>query len=411
MSSKFPYRDLGRHQSKTKLSTITVHNMTPLTGVRASNKQLTAATVPQVAVFVGATAGIGKAALTELISTGFPVKAYIIGRDEAAFEPALSELRASYSSATLVFLQGELSLLAEAKRLTNIILRREGYIDLLFLSAGFLPFLGRQGTSEPTKITISLLVHVQLKQLIHPTKIVWLLITFTPIAESTEGVELSTAVAYYSRQIFIRRLLPLLRAKAKTTQSQQDASFRPRIVNVLAAGAETSTENLFLDDLQLKQDGHFSVPSYAGHVATMTSVSLRRLSEEAENKNIVVIHHHPGLVYTEIFKKSWGDQWDSSREHARPPAPDDIERSTPAEAGERALYLMTSAKYGGVGVPMGEGEAAGLTVRGTRDGSLLCVGDKLETLSSVSRILDSLEDSGAAETIWSYTDKVIGGYL
>ncbi|GMF75473.1 unnamed protein product [Aspergillus oryzae] len=351
MSSKFPYRDLGRHQSKTKLSTITVHNMTPLTGVRASNKQLTAVTVPQVAVFVGATAGIGKGALTELISTGFPVKAYIIGRDEAAFEPALSELRASYSSATL------------------------------------------------------------LKYLIHPTKIVWLLITFTPIAESTEGIELSTAVAYYSRQIFIRRLLPLLRAKAETTQSQHDASFRPRIVNVLAAGAETSTENLFLDDLQLKQDGHFSVPSYAGHVATMTSVSLRRLSEEAENKNIVMIHHHPGLVYTEIFKKSWGDQWDSSREHAGPPAPDDIERSTPAEAGERSLYLMTSAKYGGVGVPMGEGEAAGLTVRGTRDGSLLCVGDKLETLSSVSRILDSLEDSGAAETIWSYTDKVIGGYL
>ncbi|QMW44043.1 hypothetical protein G4B11_007413 [Aspergillus flavus] len=347
--------------------------MTPLTGVRASNKQLTAVTVPQVAVFVGATAGIGKGALTELISTGFPVKAYIIGRDEAAFEPALSELRASYSSATLVFLQGEISLLAEAKRLTDIILRREGYIDLLFLSAGFLPFLGRQ--------------------------------------ESTEGIELSTAVAYYSRQIFIRRLLPLLRAKAETTQSQHDASFRPRIVNVLAAGAETSTENLFLDDLQLKQDGHFSVPSYAGHVATMTSVSLRRLSEEAENKNIVMIHHHPGLVYTEIFKKSWGDQWDSSREHAGPPAPDDIERSTPAEAGERSLYLMTSAKYGGVGVPMGEGEAAGLTVRGTRDGSLLCVGDKLETLSSVSRILDSLEDSGAAETIWSYTDKVIGGYL
>ena len=148
MSSKFPYRDLGRHQSKTKLSTITVHNMTPLTGVRASNKQLTAVTVPQVAVFVGATAGIGKGALTELISTGFPVKAYIIGRDEAAFEPALSELRASYSSATLVFLQGEISLLAEAKRLTDIILRREGYIDLLFLSAGFLPFLGRQGTSD-----------------------------------------------------------------------------------------------------------------------------------------------------------------------------------------------------------------------------------------------------------------------
>ena len=58
-----------------------------------------------------------------------------------------------------------------------------------------------------------------------------------------------------------------------------------------------------------------------------------------------------------------------------------MERSTPAETGKRSLFVMTSAKYGGNGVPIGEGQEVGLTVQGTRNGSLLCVGDKLETLS------------------------------
>ncbi|GFF30918.1 uncharacterized oxidoreductase C736.13 [Aspergillus udagawae] len=343
--------------------------MVYLSEVRASNRQLTAATVPQVSVFVGATAGIGRAALSELIYTGFPVKVYIIGRDEAAFKPILSELQTSNPSATLIFLQGEVSLMAEAKRLTDTILSRETYIDLLFLSAGFLPFLGRQ--------------------------------------ENTEGIELSTAVAYYSRQIFIRRLFPLLRAKAAKRDADR-LSFRPRIVNVLAAGAETS--DLFLDDLQLKEPGHFSVPSYAGHVATMTSVSLKRLAEQAENKDIVIIHHHPGLVSTDLFKKSWGDQWDETKQHGSVTAPADIERSTPAEAGERSLYVMTSAKYGGEGAPMEEGQEAGLTVNGTKDGSLLCVGYKLETLS-LGDLLNSLVDSGAADTIWGHTNKLIGRHL
>jgi NADP-dependent 3-hydroxy acid dehydrogenase YdfG len=123
--------------------------MVPLAEVRASNSHLTPATIPQVSVFVGATSGIGKASLTELVSTGFPLKAYIIGRDEAAFRPVLSELQATNLAAELIFLQGEISLMTETKRLTDIILAREGAartgVDLLFLSSGFLPYQGRQG--------------------------------------------------------------------------------------------------------------------------------------------------------------------------------------------------------------------------------------------------------------------------
>ncbi|OJJ78139.1 hypothetical protein ASPBRDRAFT_112184 [Aspergillus brasiliensis CBS 101740] len=350
--------------------------MVSLSEVRASNTQVTPETIPKVSVFIGATSGIGKEALIKLVSTGFPLRAYIVGRDEAAFQPVLKELQASNPSATLIFLQGEISLMSESKRLTDIILSREketgGAIDMLFLSSGFLPFRGRQ--------------------------------------ETTEGIELSTAVSYYSRQVFIRRLLPLLQARAAARRATpgSSSSYRPRIVNVLAAGVETT--DLFIDDLELKEPGHFSIPTYAKHVATMTSVGLKRLAEQADNHDVVIIHHHPGLVSTELVKKSWGDQWDEKKQHGGPPAPSDMERTTPAEAGERSLYVMTSAKYGGSGVPIVEGQETGLTVQKTKDASLLCVGDKLETLD-VSNVLGSLEKDGVADKIWGLTNKLIGEYL
>lgn len=121
--------------------------MTSLATLRTSNAQLSGTTLPQVAVFVGATAGIGRATLSQYVNKGYPLKAYIVGRNEEEFKPVLSELRASNNAAELIFLEGQISLLAETKRLTDEILRREKHVDMLFLSAGILPFTGRQGMS------------------------------------------------------------------------------------------------------------------------------------------------------------------------------------------------------------------------------------------------------------------------
>lgn len=212
------------------------------------------------------------------------------------------------------------------------------------------------------------------------------------------------AVGYYSRQIFVRRLLPLLRAAFKPGTDQ----YCPRIVNVLGTGVETA--DLYLGDLELKQPDHFSVQSYANHSATMTSVSLKRLAERPENSNIIFIHHHPGLVSTEIFKKSWGDQWTEDKAAGGPKVTSDITRSTPEEAGARSLYVMTSSQYGGKGVPLTEGQEQGLTVNGTTDGSLFCVGNKMETLQ-LDGLLGDLERNGASDTIWCKTDELIENYL
>ncbi|KAJ5975634.1 hypothetical protein N7481_009341 [Penicillium waksmanii] len=313
----------------------------------------------KIAVFIGGTSWIGRATLTQFVNQGSPLKAYIVGRNEEEFRPVLCYLRASNKTAELIFLEGQVSLMAETKRLTDEILRREEHIDLFCLSADFLDAKGR---------------------------------------------ELATAVGYYSRQIFIQGLLPLLRAAFNTGTGQ----YSPRLVNVLGTGFETT--DLYLDNLELKEPGHSSVQSYAHHSATMTSISLKRLAERPENSEITFIHHHPGLFSTEIFQKCWGNQWSEDKAAGGPNAPSDITRCSPEEVGERSMYVMTSSQYGGNGIALTEGQKKGLTVNGTTKGSLFCVGDKLEILQ-LDGLLGKLEGNGASAIIWNKTNELIGNYL
>jgi NADP-dependent 3-hydroxy acid dehydrogenase YdfG len=119
--------------------------MVSLPETRDSNAQISDAYTPRLAVFVGGTAGIGKAALTALVSQKTPLKIYILGRNEASHREFLQHLQQSNSQAEIVWLEGQVTLLAEVKRLCIEIKSREESIDLLFLSAGFLPFTRRQG--------------------------------------------------------------------------------------------------------------------------------------------------------------------------------------------------------------------------------------------------------------------------
>ena len=115
------------------------------TPIKDSNSQLTEATTPRVAVLVGATDGIGKDALKALVSSGFPLRAYIVGRDKAKHQHLLEELRAINTNADLIYLEGQISLVSEVRRITDEINSKEQKIDLLYHSAGFLPFTGRKG--------------------------------------------------------------------------------------------------------------------------------------------------------------------------------------------------------------------------------------------------------------------------
>ncbi|KAK1980238.1 hypothetical protein LZ30DRAFT_723866 [Colletotrichum cereale] len=128
-------------------------SMVAIAQVRQSNAKLTAETVPRTAVFVGGTSGIGRLTLTELVSLGLSVKAYVVGRKatEAATRPLLEDLRRRNPSAELVWVEGEVSLLSETKRICEWIKARESRLDFLCLTAGYAPFGGRNKKQTPRK--------------------------------------------------------------------------------------------------------------------------------------------------------------------------------------------------------------------------------------------------------------------
>ncbi|EGU79228.1 hypothetical protein FOXB_10259 [Fusarium oxysporum f. sp. conglutinans Fo5176] len=105
----------------------------------------------------GGTAGIGKIALIQLVSLGFPIKVYVLGRNGATQKPFMEQLR-------------------ETSRLCNEIKAHEEKIDHLLLSTAYLPMGPRQETSK--------------------------------------GFEKASAVGYYSRLFIITHLLPPLSAAA-----------------------------------------------------------------------------------------------------------------------------------------------------------------------------------------------------
>lgn len=176
--------------------------------IQAANALINDATAPRVAVFVGGTSGIGKFTLKALVATGASVRIYLVGRksSEERMHAFIQELHSINPKAEIVWTEGEVALLAEAKRVCEVIKSKESRVDLLFLTTGYAPFGTRKETSE--------------------------------------GVEIAQSLEYYTRMLFAIHLLPLL-----------DKAEAPKVVSVLAGGLERAT--LDLDDLDLKKPGNF----------------------------------------------------------------------------------------------------------------------------------------------------------
>lgn len=120
--------------------------MVALTTIIANNAQLSSSPITLTAIFVGATSGIGKLTLTELSNVHIPIKAYVIGRASsyAAFKAHSDALCAANPATEVVWIEAEVSLLKEVKRVCSVIREREERVDLLFMSTGYAPFGGRQ---------------------------------------------------------------------------------------------------------------------------------------------------------------------------------------------------------------------------------------------------------------------------
>jgi NAD(P)-dependent dehydrogenase (short-subunit alcohol dehydrogenase family) len=120
--------------------------MVSISAVRAINAEVATLTSYITAVFVGSTSGIGRATLLELakIKTN-GLKVYIVGRNPGNQKQLLDELGKLNPKGEFIFLEGQITLLCDVKRVCDEIKSREQSLDILWLSAGALPFDGRKG--------------------------------------------------------------------------------------------------------------------------------------------------------------------------------------------------------------------------------------------------------------------------
>jgi hypothetical protein len=124
----------------------TIGVMVNISAIRKSNAKVDSSSAPRVAVFVGGTAGIGKLTLAELAALGTSFRAYVIGRkvSKASFATVRDDLQQANQNAEIVWIDGEVSLLSEVKRICSYIKTLEKNVDLLFMTTGYAPLGGRQ---------------------------------------------------------------------------------------------------------------------------------------------------------------------------------------------------------------------------------------------------------------------------
>ena len=119
--------------------------MVPLPLVQSSN-QLIPSTLPPylIAVFVGATSGIGEATLKQFAKHTVQPRAYFLGQSQDAGDRIAAECKALNPNGEYVFVKADVSLIRVVDEVCEGIKAKEKAINILFLSAG-LPITDRRG--------------------------------------------------------------------------------------------------------------------------------------------------------------------------------------------------------------------------------------------------------------------------
>ncbi|KAI1124148.1 hypothetical protein F5Y10DRAFT_250247 [Nemania abortiva] len=325
--------------------------------VQASNALINDTTAPRVAIFVGGTSGIGKFTLRALVATGASTRIYLVGRkgSEERMRAFIQELHSVNTKAEVIWTEGEVALLAETKRVCDIIKTKESHIDLLFLSAGYAPFGSRK--------------------------------------ETAEGNEVAQSLEYYSRMLFILHLLPLL----------HEAEV-PRVISVLGGGFERA--NINVDDPGLKKPGSFSWKAQAQYIA-MNTMGLEALAND--NPQVTFIHSWPGSVNT-------GNVWRGADPNSMMMSlfvgfvMEPIIRlvsMSDEESGQRHLFESTSSLFGGRGIPWNG--KPGVNSLEKQENGLFLVNYKCDCTPN-AKVVRVLREKALGK-IWDHTLEVLRPYL
>lgn len=115
--------------------------MVALDKVQKSNAQITT-THPAglVAVFAGATAGIGETSLREFARHTSKPRIYVVGRSQEACERLDVDLKGVNPEGQYIFIRSDVSLLRNVDDVCRQIRDKESAINVLFMSQGTLNF-------------------------------------------------------------------------------------------------------------------------------------------------------------------------------------------------------------------------------------------------------------------------------
>ncbi|KAI0123321.1 hypothetical protein BJ170DRAFT_641413 [Xylariales sp. AK1849] len=332
--------------------------MVSLNEIRRSNEALKPTRSGLTAVVVGGTNGIGRGFLSALASQTPSLKVYIIGRSQSTLDTLISDLKALNPDGTYIpVMAGDLTLLSSVEEACIDILKQESKIDLLFMSLGYLSFGGRD--------------------------------------ESPEGLDRITSIRHYARTLFILRLLPLLNAAPS-----------PRVVSALGGGLEGSISPFLPDDLGFRDPANYSLSTIAGATGTYVTLTLEQLQKQ--NPRVSFIHAFPGFVRSGLFESEhFGAVFKFIMKWFVMPTVGRLFFSSPAEAGERFLYVASSPTFGA----QGQGDELVTGSNGEKGSGAYTLNDKQEAVHS-DAVLKPLRADGSDNKIWEHTlgeiERVVG---
>ncbi|KAL3459492.1 hypothetical protein BJX64DRAFT_301235 [Aspergillus heterothallicus] len=322
--------------------------MMSLSDITASNAQLSATfTAGLVALFVGATSGIGAATLKAFAKYTRRPRAYFVGRSQEAADSIVSECQALNPDGEYIFIAADVSLIKVVDQVCAQIQAREAQLNILFLSQGVASF---------------------------------------DRAETSEGLHLVASLAYYSRMRFITQLLPLLKA----------APAHRRVITVGGGGMEGPIDPSDFPALRVP------VEQLRGHLITLITLGLEPVAKSAPQ--VSFIHDYPGAVDTPLTQQVLSIMGGRSGINGEGIP----ELMTPEESGERHVYLLTSPRYPAAGGETSLGGSSGEVVRGTNaqlGSGLYSVGVDGESASPETlEFLAKLRSEGMIEKIWQHTN-------
>lgn len=386
---------------KVVLSRLTRSRMVALDQVQASNAKI-ATTYPDglVAVFAGATAGIGETSLREFARHASRPRIYVIGRSREACDRLDADLKNVNPDGVYIFIRSDVSLLRNVDEVCKDIRNEETAINVLFMSQGTLNLTKGKPAAPPFFFSYrcSTRIYPSTRPMTRrgPRSRNSSSVAEEQATGTDEGLSYMLGLTYFGRMRMAANLLPLL----------QRAKGLRRVVSSFAGAHDGK---VYEEDWQGKE-GRVPALAARGHSAAMMTLGLAALARRAPEVSFV--HNFPGSVRTNLIRGDEGFVMQIIKYAFKVAL---LFVAVPLrEVGERHAFYCTSAKYpaqqgagmeGGVGVPLPAGASAAEGLEGKMGSGVYTIDAQGESAGAdVHDLHARCRTDGTAGRLWGYTE-------